>query len=106
MDTAFKVVSVSGQSNLTSVQYDAETLTFIAGTGVNITTDPSTNSLTISATGGGGGQNLISSSFTFGDTAPEIATHGDRWFNSTNGRLYTYFNDGDSSQWVELGGNQ
>ena len=55
MDTAFKTISVAGQSDLNSVQYDAETLTFVAGANVSITTDPATNSLTISSSGGGGG---------------------------------------------------
>jgi len=55
MDTAFKTISVAGQSDLNSVQYDAETLTFVAGANVSITTNPATNSLTISSSGGGGG---------------------------------------------------
>lgn len=57
MDTAFKTVSVAGQSDLNSVQYEAETLTFVAGANIVLTTDSATNTLTIasSATGGGGG---------------------------------------------------
>jgi hypothetical protein len=59
MDTAFKTISVAGQSDLNSVQYDAETLTFVAGANVSITTDPATNSLTISSSGGGSGGNGV-----------------------------------------------
>jgi hypothetical protein len=59
---AFKAIAVSGQAGLTAVQYDAETLTFIAGANITLTTNPATNSLTIasSGTGGGGGSGGIS----------------------------------------------
>lgn len=40
--------------------------------------------------------------WTYSGSAPVSATPGDRWFNSTTGKEYTYVNDGDSSQWVEL----
>ena len=36
-------------------------------------------------------------------TAPGSPSPGDTWFNSTDGRSYIYYNDGDSSQWVEFG---
>jgi len=51
---AFKFVSVSGQSGLTAVQYDKETLTFVAGTNIALATDPDNNSITISSVGGQG----------------------------------------------------
>jgi hypothetical protein len=51
---AFKFVSVSGQSGLTAVQYDKETLTLVAGTNIVLTTDPENNSITINSSGGGG----------------------------------------------------
>ena len=54
LDTAFKTVSVSGQSDLNAVQYDAETLSIVAGSNITLTTDSATNSLTISSSGGGG----------------------------------------------------
>jgi hypothetical protein len=49
---AFKFISVSGQSGLTAVQYDKETLTFVAGTNIGLATDPDSNSITISSIGG------------------------------------------------------
>jgi len=57
LDTAFKYVEVSGQNGLTSIQYVAETLRFVAGPNIILTTDSATNSITIAstATGGGGG---------------------------------------------------
>jgi hypothetical protein len=42
---------------------------------------------------GGGGA-------TISDTAPASPTAGDLWWNSSDGQLYTYYNDGTSSQWV------
>lgn len=35
-------------------------------------------------------------------TAPTSATPGDIWVDSSDGIAYVYFNDGTSSQWVEL----
>jgi len=42
---------------------------------------------------GGGGA-------TISDTAPASPTAGDLWWNSSDGQMYTYYNDGTSSQWV------
>lgn len=46
---------MSGQSGLTAVQYDKETLTLVAGNNITLTTDPDSNSITINGLGGGGG---------------------------------------------------
>ena len=35
-------------------------------------------------------------------TVPLTANPGDIWYNSSRGVAYLYFNDGNSSQWVEL----
>lgn len=50
------------------------------------------NGSTWSPVGGGGA--------TIGDTAPGSPSAGDLWWNSANGQMYTYYNDGTSSQWV------
>lgn len=42
------------------------------------------------------------SAYTVASSAPSNPVVGDRWVNSTNGVQYTYLNDGDSSQWVEI----
>lgn len=42
---------------------------------------------------GGGGANV-------GNTAPS-GTQGTLWWNSEYGRLFVYYNDGDTSQWVD-----
>ena len=43
-------------------------------------------------------------SVTVSDTAPTSPSDGDQWFNSTNGSLLIYYNDGTSSQWVGVSG--
>lgn len=48
------------------------------------------------ASGGGGG-----ASVSVSDTAPSSPSVGDLWFNSANTKMYVYFNDGTSSQWVQ-----
>lgn len=50
----FGTIAVSGQSNVVA-DTTADTLTLVAGANVTITTDPSTDSVTIAAAGGGGG---------------------------------------------------
>lgn len=41
---------------------------------------------------------------TISDTAPSSPTQGLLWWNSANGNFYIYYNDGDSSQWVQVNG--
>jgi len=38
---------------------------------------------------------------TISSTAPTGASEGDLWWDSESGFLFVYYNDGDSSQWVE-----
>ena len=40
-------------------------------------------------------------SVTHSDVAPSNPREGDQWWKSNEGTLFTYYNDGDSSQWVE-----
>ena len=42
-------------------------------------------------------------SVTTSDTPPLAAdsSNGDLWWNTNDGRLYIYYTDGDSSQWVD-----
>lgn len=48
------------------------------------------------AGGGGGG-----ASVTVSTTAPSSPSAGDLWWNSETGKLKIYYDDGDSSQWVD-----
>ena len=54
---------------------------------------------TINSAGGGGGGGA--SEVTVGGSPPEFAASGDLWWDSDDGRLYIYYVDIDSSQWVE-----
>ena len=50
----------------------------------------------VAQSGGGGGASVTTS-----DTAPSSPSGGDLWFDTTTLRLYVYYNDGSSSQWVK-----
>jgi hypothetical protein len=49
--------------------------------------------------GGGGG----ASEFYSQDATPTATSVGAIWLNTTNGKYFVWMNDGDSSQWVEIG---
>lgn len=102
--------AVSGQLRLTNGGTNAD-LTAVEGGIVY-----STNSAMAITSAGTSGQVLKSngtSAPTWGDiavvavtysaTAPSSPNEGDKWIDSATGAEYTYINDGDSSQWVELG---
>jgi len=58
----FSTVAVAGQSNVVA-DSSTDTLTLVAGSNVTLTTDPSSDSITIASTGGGGGGGTTSNSF-------------------------------------------
>ena len=41
--------------------------------------------------------------FTVSATTPVSPSAGDAWYNSDNGRSYIYYDDGNTTQWVEFG---
>ena len=43
-------------------------------------------------------------SVTVSDTAPTSPSAGDQWFDSADGSLSVYYNDGSSSQWISTSG--
>ena len=53
---SFEIIAVSGQGNV--VAEGADTLTLVAGDNVTITTNTASDSITIAATGGGGGDSI------------------------------------------------
>ena len=54
----------------------------------------------IIGTGGGGGGATV----TTDDNAPSNPSDGDLWWKSNEGQLKVYYQDADSSQWVDTGG--
>jgi hypothetical protein len=61
--TSFSTIAVSGQSNVVA-DSSSDTLTFAAGSGIQISTDPSTDTVTITNTGGSsGGGGLIAGDY-------------------------------------------
>lgn len=46
--------------------------------------------------GSGGG-------LTVSDNAPLSPTSGQLWYNSSSGKTFVYYEDGNSNQWVEIG---
>ena len=68
------------------------------GTGIStVTVASGVGTIFIEGGGGGGG----GASVTTSDTAPTSPSDGDLWYDSVGGRLYVYYEDPNSSQWVD-----
>lgn len=93
----FSTIAVSGQSSVVA-DSTSDTLTFVAGDNITITTDAGTDTITIAAAGGGSGGSPV----TVSDTAPVSPAEKDLWYNSVDGALYIYYVDVNSSQWVQI----
>lgn len=59
------------------------------------------NSISVANPGSGAGSEESGASVDVSDTAPENPEAGNIWFNSSNGRIYVYVTDADSSQWIQ-----
>jgi hypothetical protein len=57
------------------------------------------------ASNGGGGGSAGGAGLHMGDAPPADPAAFPLWWNSANGFLYVFYNDGDSSQWVSVTGN-
>ena len=51
--------------------------------------------------GGGGGKSGDECIVTISDTPPQPAENGQLWWNSRDGRLFVYYDDGNTAQWVD-----
>jgi hypothetical protein len=80
----FQNIAVAGQSTV-SADTTSDTLTLVAGTNVTITTNASTDTITINSTGGGGGLTDI-----VNDTSPQLGGNLD-----VNGRSIVSVSDGN-----------
>ena len=67
--------------------------------GITYTYSSSKGYWTAAASGGGGGGGA---SVTTDDTAPSSPNDGDLWWDSDGGKMYVYYADADSSQWVSV----
>ena len=86
----FQTISVAGQGDLVADQ-TADTLTLVAGSNITITTDPSSDAITINASAGAGGSGTVTSGLagrlayysTTGTTVVNTSS-GLSWNNGTN----------------------
>lgn len=46
---------------------------------------------------------IRSGQVTVSETAPSSPSNGDLWFSTVDGSLYSYYVDGTSNQWIEVG---
>jgi len=67
--------------------------------GITYTYSSSKGYWTAAASGGGGGGGA---SVTTDDAAPSNPSDGDLWWDSDGGKMYVYYDDGASSQWVSV----
>lgn len=88
--------------NFPSNPSNGQTLTVTIGSANTIYTYNSTYSVWRSL---GTASNIVSggggASVTTSNTAPSSPSAGDLWWNSMDGNMYVYYNDGDSNQWVQ-----
>jgi hypothetical protein len=75
---------------------NANTINFL---GSNVTLTRRRKNIDVTITGGGGGD---AGGFVQSATEPPGATFGYRWFNTTDGRLYTAVDNGSENVWVQL----
>jgi len=68
--------------------------------GITYTYNSSKGYWTAAASSGGGGGG--GASVTTDDTAPSSPSDGDLWWDSDGGKMYVYYEDTDSSQWVSV----
>ena len=72
--------------------------------GITYTYNSSKGYWTAASSGGGGGGGGASVSTS--DAAPGSASDGDLWYDTDDGGMFVYYQDTDSSQWVEVIGSQ
>lgn len=85
--TAWRVFYTDGSGDVVELALGASG-TFLKSNGA-------TSAPSFATPSGGGGASVTTS-----DTAPSTPADGDLWWNSTDGNLYVYYDDGTSSQWV------
>ena len=87
------LIRLSGNDNT------EDDVTITGGTDISVTRN-SDSQLTIAYTGSSGGGITV----TTDDNPPTNPSDGDLWWDSNSGRLNVYYQDADSSQWVDASG--
>ena len=99
-NTTYSQSSVADGSNvklrLTDSGSTNDDILITAGNNITIS-NVTANGFTIASTASGGG----AASVTTDDSAPSSPSDGDLWWKSDEGRLKIYYQDTDSSQWVD-----
>ena len=83
-----------------TIGFGFTTLNFI-GSGNTFAVNGTTVDISIAGGGGGGGSASIGIGTTVGDAFSGIVTAGNLWYNTGEGRLFIYFQDATSAQWID-----
>jgi len=94
--TATGGFNIGIQSAGTNVTTGVITALNFVGTGNTFTYNTGTKTVDISIAGGSGGSQV-----SVGTESPASPSSGNLWYNTNLGRTFIYYNDGDSSQWVD-----
>ena len=90
-----------GFSTAGAIGYGVTFLKFV-GAGVSTLSAPHSGIATLTIVGGGGGGSAsIGIGTTVGDAFPDSPIAGNLWYHTIEGRLFIYYDDGTSSQWVD-----
>jgi hypothetical protein len=90
-------VAIPGSATVTgTVTVGAITIPNTDGTNGQVLTTNGSGTLSFTTVAAGGGASVTTS-----DTAPSSPSDGDLWYDSVGGRTYVYYDDGDTSQWVD-----
>ena len=100
--TAFVQAAVTGAGSYNDAAVDTHLNTSTAATGEVLSWNGSDYDWVAQTGGGGGGGG--GASVTTSDAAPSSPSDGDLWYNTSVGGLFVYYQDADSSQWVEIVG--
>ena len=100
--TAFVQAAVTGAGSYNDAAVDTHLNTSTAANGEVLSWNGSDYDWVAQTGGGGGGGG--GASVTTSDAAPSSPSDGDLWYNTSVGGLFVYYQDADSSQWVEIVG--